>query len=403
MIKCNKLLIIFLITSWPAVSEVKVSQNRAKAQPKAALDMAELEKDLIRYPGSSPIVVKAKQVLLMDYSTGKVLLEKRADERMTPSSMTKMMTSYLIEEKLQKKDLTMESAFVVDEEAWRVQGSKTFVELGSMMKMSDILRGIIIQSGNDACTVAAKGIAGNETQFAALMNAKAKELGLKDTNFKNSHGLPDQDHYSTARDLAKLGARIIKDHPEYYKIYQEKDFTFNKIKQGNRNPLLYGNGAHGCDGIKTGHTDAGGFGAVLSCVDGSQRYVATINGLPSLQARADESRRLMAWAQENFEGRIVLKKGDVIEPSVKVKYGLKPTIRLAVRDDVRMLALRSDISAASKRIEMREGILAPVKEGDVLGKVYIKTDGTELEADLISLDTSEKMGLVKRALSYLGL
>lgn len=402
----NKFILIALMIFCHVSAFARVVKKKATTQASAVVDAVELEKDLIRYPGSSSVLVQAKQAVLIDYHTGKVLLEKRADERITPSSMTKMMTSYIIEEKLQKKELTMESSFPVDEESWRLQGSKTYVQLGSMMKLSDILRGIIIQSGNDASSVAAKGIAGNETQFAALMNAKAKALGLNSTNFKNSHGLPEKDHHSTARDLTKLGVHIIKDHPEFYNIYQEKDFTFNNIKQGNRNPLLYGNNSSektGCDGIKTGHTDDGGYGAVLSCVDGSQRYVLTINGLNTMQARADESRRLMAWARENFEGRLALKKGDVIEPSVKVKFGLKPTIRLAVRDDIHTLALRSDNNPLSKRVEIRENIIAPIKEGDVLGKIFVQVNGNEQQADLVSLDDSEKMGLIKQALSYVGL
>lgn len=373
----------------------------------AVLDAAALEKDVTRFPGTSSVLIHAKQAILLDYNSGKVLFEKNADERMVPSSLTKMMTSYIIEEKLQNKELTMDSAFVVNEEAWRTQGSKTFVQLGSMIKISDLLRGIIIQSGNDACIVAAHGIAGGEKQFAALMNAKAKALGLNNSHFKNSHGLPEEGHYSTARDMAKLGAAIIKDHKEFYDIYQEKYFTHNGITQGNRNPLLYGTGVNsakmGCDGIKTGHTDAGGFGAVLSCVDGAQRYILAVNGLPSMQARADESRRLMAWATENFEGRVILKKGDIIEPATKVKFGLKPTIRLALREDVTMLALRSSPKTVTKRVELNATITAPIKEGDTLGKVFVNANGTEHEAILVSLDASEKMGLFKQALSYLGL
>lgn len=402
--KWNFLLLLVLTVMLPAVSHAKVVRKKPRsAKLEQALDPKELEKDITRYPGSSSVLVQAKQALLMDYNTGTVLLEKNADAPMTPSSMTKMMTSYIIEEKLQKKELSLDSEFPVDEEAWRTQGSKTFVQLNSMMKVRDILSGIIIQSGNDACTVAAKGIAGGERQFAALMNAKAKTLGLKNTHFKNSHGLFEEGHQSTARDMATLGAAIIKDHPEYYPQYQQKDFTYNGIKQGNRNPLLYDtqNGNNGCDGIKTGHTDEGGYGAVLSCLDGAQRYVLTINGLPSMQARADEARRLMAWARENFEGRVFLQKNEVLDPAFKVKYGLKPSVRLAVRDEIRTLALRSDQKEFSKKLRIKDSIMAPIKEGDVLGTLQYSVNGKTMEADLISLDASEKMGLVKRALSYI--
>lgn len=398
---CFVIILFFVLGHFSLVHAKKIN-----SKPQVVSDPALLEKDVIRFPGSTSLLVNAKQAIMFDYHSGKVLFEKNADERMTPSSLTKMMTSYIIEEAIQKKKLTLDTAFPVDEEAWKTQGSKTFVQLGSMMKLSDILRGIIIQSGNDACTVAAKGIAGGEKQFAALMNAKAKVLGLNNSQFQNSHGLPEANHYSTARDMAKLGMAIIKDHPEFYNIYQEKEFTFNNIKQGNRNPLLYSTSVNatktGCDGIKTGHTDEGGYGAVLSCIDGTQRYVLAINGLSSMQARADESRRLMAWAFENFEGRTILNKGDIIEPAIKVKYGLKPTIRLAVKDDVHMISLRSDLNQPARKVELKEGITAPIKEGDILGKIIVTANGKELEAPLVSLDSSDKMGIFKQALSYLG-
>jgi D-alanyl-D-alanine carboxypeptidase (penicillin-binding protein 5/6) len=381
-------------------------EKNQKAQ--VPVNFAEFEKEVIRYPGSSPIGIRAKQAILLDYTTGKTLLEKHPDERMTPSSLTKMMTSYIIEEKLQNKELSLEdTAFYVDEEAWKTGGSKTFVPLGQMVKLTDLLRGIIIQSGNDACVVCAKGIAGGEPQFAALMNAKAKALGMNNTQFKNSHGLPEEGHYSTARDLAKLGMAIIKEHSEYYSIYSEKDFTFNNITQGNRNPLIYdstNNGFHGsCDGIKTGHTEDGGYGAVVSCRDDMQRYILVINGLPSMQARADEARKLISWAKENFVSRLVVKKGEIIAPAVKVKLGLKETIRLAASEQLHVLNLRSDLGGPDKRIMIKPAIVAPIKEGDHLGKIIISFNGQQLETSLVSLDSSEKMGFIKQALSYLGL
>lgn len=352
-----------------------------------------------RYDGSFPVLVKSKQAILIDYNTGKVLLEKNADQRMTPSSMTKMMTSYIIEEKLQKKELTLDTSFLIDEEAWKMTGARTFVEPGQMMSVKDILSGIIIQSGNDACIVAAKGIAGGDKQFSILMNKTAKELGLTNTYFKNSHGLSEEGHYSSARDLSRLGAHIIKKHPEYYHLYGEKSFTYNNIKQGNRNPLLYSN--IDCDGIKTGHTDAGGYGAVLSCVDQDQRYILVINGLLSMQERADEARRLMSWARQNFEKRIIVKKGEVIEAKAKVTYGLNPTIRLGAQHELSIVALRSDDTAITKNIVLNNPLMAPIKTGDILGKVNIEISGSKHDINLVALDSTEKMGLLKQALSYL--
>ncbi|HYH18896.1 MAG TPA: D-alanyl-D-alanine carboxypeptidase family protein, partial [Azospirillum sp.] len=235
----------------------------------------------------------AKQAILLDMTSSTVLFEKNADQRMPPSSMSKVMTMYMVFEALKSGRLSLEHTLPVSERAWRMQGSKMFVELHNMIKIDDLIKGVIVQSGNDACIVLAEGLAGSEPAFAEQMNKKAKEIGLTATNLTNATGWPDPNHYVTARDLAILAERLIKDFPEYYHYYSIRDFQYHGIKQGNRNPLLYR--GIGADGLKTGHTDAAGYGLTGSAEREGRRLILVVNGLPSMQARADESARLIEW------------------------------------------------------------------------------------------------------------
>jgi D-alanyl-D-alanine carboxypeptidase (penicillin-binding protein 5/6) len=278
-----------------------------KAAPaaKAALPAAETDAN-----GMPVIQTAAKFALLVDYDTGAVLLNKNADERMYPSSMTKMLTAYMIFDKLKKGDIKLDDELVVSEKAWRQQGSKMFVPLGAKVKIEDLLRGVIIQSGNDACIVLAEGLSGSQEAFAEEMNKWAKQLGLRDSNFRNPDGWPDPDHYSTARDLATIAIRTIRDFPEYYKYYGEREYTFNGIKQGNRNPLLYQN--FGADGLKTGHTDGGGYGVTASAVRDGRRLVLVLNGMSSMKERAQESQRVMDWGFREWGAYTLYKEGDKV-------------------------------------------------------------------------------------------
>ncbi len=376
-----------------------------KTNPHSKEDKAEAEpspdENLIQLPGTTGITLLAKQAILIDVRTGKVLLEKNADVRMTPSSMSKMMTSYLIEEKIMKGELTLGTTFSVSEKAWRMQGSKTFVPLHGNMTFGDLLKGIIIQSGNDACIVAAEGVAGSEELFVREMNEKAKHMGLTNTQFMNASGWPQEGHYSTARDLAALGMRVIQDHPEHYTIYSEKDFTFgtdNKgrpIKQGNRNPLLCKDDM-GCDGIKTGHTDDGGYGIVASFMDSGQRYIMVINGLKTMQARANEAKKLLAWAKENFINKKIYTKGDVIEAAAPVWLGVKETIPLVVADDVNLLLPRAEQSKVDMKSHFESPLPAPIKKGDIVGKVVITAASQHLDVMLVAGEDVEKVNFLTR-------
>lgn len=366
-------------------------------------DAKENEQDtaVTRYPGTSEIDVIAKQAIIIDVTTGKILLEKNADQRMTPSSMSKMMTSYVIEKKIMAGELTLDTEFPVSEKAWRMGGSKMFVPLNGMVKLSDLLRGIIIVSGNDACIVAAEGIAGSEEHFVTLLNQEAEKMGLKNTHFMNTSGWPQEGHYSTARDLALLGIRVVKDHPDFYSLYSEKEFTFGTdnrgraIKQGNRNPLLY-KGETSCDGIKTGHTDDGGYGVTASFVEDGQRYVMVVNGLKTMQQRANEARKLLQWTRANFINKKLYKKGDVIEPAAAVWLGVKDTIPLTLADDVNVLALRTASLKPEITLNFDSPLPAPIKQGDAMGKVVIKVGDMASTVTVLAVEDCEKVGFFTR-------
>ncbi len=391
-------LLALMITCTPAA--LAKAPQKAKKENAKPVDVPENYENVLVYAGASKIPVAAKQALLIDFVSGKVLLEKNADEQMAPSSMTKMMTTYLLEEKIIKGQITNETEFLVSEKAWRTQGSKMFVHVGDKVKVADLHRGIAIQSGNDASIVAAEGITGSEEGFAAEMNLMAAQLGMTASHFKNASGLHEEGHYSTARDLAKLAVATIRNHHKFYGVNQEKEFTYNGIKQGNRNPLLYDN--IGCDGIKTGHTDAGGFGVTASCVDGTQRYILVINGLPTMQARADEARKLMGWAKGNFVGKYVVKKGDIVEKAAKVDTGVKDTVPLIAANDLYMVMLRSEQDKVSLNPVFYMPLIAPVAQGARGGKLIASLGQSMTEIDLVTAESIERLGWFKRLLKYVG-
>lgn len=392
MLRAKKLVLTLSLVGIAAVPAIAIK--------KAPNDAPQYLENVTTYPGASTIPVVAKQAILVDFNTGKVLLEKNADERMAPSSMTKMMTTYVMEEEIIKGKISNETEFLVSQKAWRTQGSKMFVHVNDKVKVAELHKGIAIQSGNDASIVVAEGIMGTEEGFALEMTRVAKELGMINTNFKNAHGLHEEGHYSTARDLSKLGHAIIKNHSKFYSVNKEKEFTYNNIKQGNRNPLLYDD--IGCDGIKTGHTDAGGFGATVSCLDGDQRYILVINGMPSVQARADEARKLIGWAKGNFMGKTIVKKGDVVEKAAKVAVGVKDTVALVAARDVYMLLLRTEQNNIKTTHTVNGALTAPIKQGDRGGVLVATVGDARMEVELIAAENVDKLGWFKRALKYIG-
>ena len=262
------------------------------------LSAAILAAFLINASSSFALETLGKQVILLDMTTGTVLFEKNADELMTPSSMSKIMTVYKLFERLKDGGLSLTDTFSVSEKAWRKQGSKMFVAVKSRVKIEDLIRGMIVQSGNDATIVVAEGLAGSEGAFADELNETAKQLGMKNSNFINASGWPDPGHETTARDLAILAVATIKNFPEFYHYYSEKTSTYHGIKQGNRNPTIYRN--IGADGLKTGHTEAGGYGLTVSALRKDRRLVLVINGLPTKKARSTEPERLLDWGFREF-------------------------------------------------------------------------------------------------------
>ena len=317
---------------------------------------------------------------------------------MPPSSMTKLMTIYLVYDRLKQGKLKLEDELPVSEKAWHMQGSKMFVQVGASVKVEDLIRGVIVQSGNDAAIVLAEAIGGTEDQFAEKMNAKAIELGLTHSFFKNCTGWPDPDQHMSPRDIATLAGRIIRDFPEYYHYDAEKTFRYNGIEQGNRNPMVQKGTA---DGLKTGHTEAGGFGLVASSKRNGRRVILVLNGMTSMHERAAESEHLMDWAFFNFEDVMLFSAGDVIE-NVPVWLGTSRTVPLVAGRDVEVTMPRNWRQKASIKIGFDSPLTAPVAKGDTLGKLTVTGDGVpHLDVPLMAAADVPRLALPGRAIAVL--
>ena len=338
----------------------------------------------------------ARWAFIQDFTTGATLLEKNADVPMPPSSMTKLMTIYLVYERLKQGKMKLDDTLAVSDRAWKMGGSKMFVQVGAQVAVEDLIRGVIVQSGNDACIVFAEAIAGSEEQFAELMNQRAKDLGLTNTFFKNSTGWPDPDQHMSCRDIATLARRIIRDFPEYYHYDSEKSFKYNNIEQGNRNPLVQKGTA---DGLKTGHTEAGAYGLVASGRRGERRVIIVLNGLESMHQRAEEGERMMDWAFANFEDVTLFTAGDVVE-RVRVWLGTAPTVALVGGRDLVVTMPRNWRKNASVKMTYDAPIYAPVTKGATLGKLTIVGQGVPpLEVPLLAGDDVPKLSLTGRAIA----
>jgi len=341
-----------------------------------------------------PIDTAATHAILVDVDTGTVLLNKNADVHMPTSSMSKTMTLYLVFDALKQGQLKLSDEFTVSEKAWRMEGSKMFIKVGSKVKVEDLIRGVAIQSGNDAAVTLAEGLAGSETDFAGRMNERAKELGMSNSHFMNASGWPVPDHYSTPRDLALLARHIIVDYPEYYRYFGEKDFTYNKIHQPNRDPLL--GKVDGADGIKTGHTDIAGYGLIGSAKRNGRRLILVINGLQSEKARAEEGARLMDWGFRNFEKKTLVKKGDQVEVA-KVWLGQETDVPLIADKDLTVVLPAGRKSDVKMTVNYKAPIEAPIKQGAVVGKLHIVIpDQDPVDVNLVAGKDVERAGLFTR-------
>jgi D-alanyl-D-alanine carboxypeptidase (penicillin-binding protein 5/6) len=341
-----------------------------------------------------PMDTVAQWAYIEDFNTGTTLMDKQADVEMPPSSMTKLMTAYIVYSRLKSGQLHLDQMLPVSEAAWRTQGSKMFVELNGTIKVEDLIRGMIIQSGNDACIVLAEGIAGSEQQFVDIMNTEAKKLGLTHSEFRNCTGLPDPDHHMSARDICTLAKAIIRDFPEYYHYDSEKQFTYHGIVQYNRNPLVQRGLA---DGLKTGHTDAGGYGLVASAERNGRRVVMVLNGMPSKSARVEESLRLLLWSFANFEDVTLFAANDIID-NAPVYLGTRASVPLVGGKALVLTMPRSWREHAHVAVSYDQPIPAPVNRGDVVGKLVVSGQGIpQVEMPLLAAEDVPRLGVMGRA------
>lgn len=345
-----------------------------------------------------PLDTEARWAFITDFHTGAVLLQKAADERMPPSSLTKMMTAYIVFGLLKQGRLRLDQTLPVSEKAWRMQGSKMFVPLGSQIPVADLIRGMLIQSGNDACIVLAEGASGSEEQFVSKMNAAVKTVGLTNSQFRNVTGWPDPDHYMSAHDVATLAQHIIADYPEYYHFFSEKDYKFNNINQGNRNVLVDKGLA---DGLKTGHTDAGGFGLCASSDRAGHRIIMVVNGLPSSQARASEGERLLSWAFSNFELVKLLSLNETLQ-TAPTWLGVRPTVVLSAGSDLTVTVPHGWQNRIKVALDYQSPIPTPVAAGQTVGQVTITGASLgDLQIPLIAGESVARKSLPGRAVAVL--
>ena len=369
-----------------------MTRVRIKTFAVAAVTALTLSVTAVQAAGT--IETSARQAILLDTTTGAVLFEKNADQPMPPSSMGKIMTVYKVFERLKEGRLSLDDRFVVSEKAWRKQGSKMFVRVNSRVKVEDLIRGIVVQSGNDASIVVAEGLSGSEGAFAEELNRTAKELGMTNSHFVKSSGWPDPEHRTTARDLAKLSQATIENFPEYYHYYAEKAFTYSGIHQANRNPTLYRN--IGADGLKTGHTEKAGYGLAASAVRNGRRLILVVNGLPSKKARTIESERIFDWGFREFNNYALFKSGETVADA-EVWMGVAGSVPLVIRKDV-LLTLSRKARRGMKVSVLYDGpFAAPVAEGTRLATLKIEAAGKDpVEYPLIAGSNVPPLGMFSR-------
>jgi len=346
----------------------------------------------------------APTAILIDADSEAVLFEKNADEPWAPASMAKIMTVEIVFNELKNGRLTMDTQFTISENAWRKGGaasggSAMFAQLNSSVRLEDLLRGIIVQSGNDAAIAVAEGIAGTEENFARMMTQRARELGLTKSTFRNATGYPDPEQKVTMRELAKLALHIIETYPDYYKIFAEREFTWNKIRQQNRNPLLAMD--VGADGLKTGHINESGHGLVASAVQNGQRLILAVNGLKSAKDRANETRKLLEWGFRAFESRQLFNAGQVVG-EVQVFGGDRRSLPLVAKKPVRVLVNRGESERVTARIVYTGPLRAPIQKGTEVAKIQVDRGDTKaVEMPLYANEDVQVGTLSQRALDGL--
>lgn len=352
------------------------------------------------------ITSSAAYAYVTDFGSGKVLMEESPDAPMKPASMAKIMTVYIAFQRIADGSLTLDDTFLISEKAWQKGGSKTFVEVGKQVSVKDLLYGVIVQSGNDAAIAIAEGISGTEDGFAEEMNYVARALGMNNTVFRNSTGWPDPEQYTTARDLNILATALIRDfpaetYPDLYPIFAEKNFMFNGIKQGNRNPLVYG--TQGADGLKTGHTEESGYGLVGSAIRDDQRVIMVLNGMESMKQRSAESRRLMDLMFREFKLYKFFDADEAVDHA-NVWLGDAAKVGLILEEPLHTVMARSDRRKMKMKLQWNDPVPAPVVAGQKIGTLIVEVPGETRSYDLLAANDVEALGMFDRvgeALKYL--
>ena len=345
-----------------------------------------------------PLATNARWAFVEDVNTGAVLLHKRAEARMAPSSMTKLMTLYILFSRLKAGRLKLSSMLPVSRTAWRFGGSKMFVEVGTTVSVRDLIRGVIVDSGNDACVVLAQAIAGSQAGFAALMNAEAAKLGLTNSHFTNPMGWPDPDHYMSAHDIARVSVALIRDFPQYYHFFSDRKFTYSNITQMNRNVLVDN---HLADGLKTGHTEAGGFGIVVSAVRGGRRVLVVLNGMPSGRDRTFQAERLLDWAFDNFTDVTLFRAGAPVT-TAPVWLGAARRVPLVATTDVTLTLPHGWRERARIAVTYPSPLAAPIGLGEPSGQLRISDTGMpDVSVPLVAGAAVPRLDLPGRAMAVL--
>ena len=349
-----------------------------------------------------PPALAVKAYLLQDFNSGNYIASYKKDERVEPASLTKIMTAYITFDAIQHGHLKLDQTLPVSEKAWKVEGSKMFIEPNKPVTVDELLHGMIIQSGNDASIALAEGVAGNEEQFAEMMNKQAVKLGLTNTHFMNATGLPDKNHYTTANDLALLAIALIRDFPlEYRRLYSVKEYTYNKITQPNRNRLLWLDA--NVDGMKTGHTDTAGYCLIASSKRGNTRLVSVILGAVNEAMRASESQKLLNYGFQFYESTIVYKQAQTIN-TLRVYKGQNKIVAATLNKDFYLTLPKGDYARVKANMTSQEPLIAPIKVGQVIGNISFSLDGKIInQQKLVAAKTIDEAGFFGRILDSIRL
>lgn len=345
---------------------------------------------LLATPQANAFELQAEAYVVGDAETGRVLLERNSRSKIAPASLTKMMTLYMLFEAIENNELSLDSRLSVSEKAWRKGGSKMFVEVGKTVPVEKLIQGITVSSGNDACIVVAERLGGTVEGFAALMNAKAREIGLNDTTFKNASGWPEPGHVTTPMDMFLLARALVNDFPQFYQYFSQRSFTHSGITQYNRNGLLRRN--VGVDGIKTGHTEEAGYHLVASAKRGDLRLISVVMGAESMRAREGEALKGLSWAFGRYKAHTVAREGEVMTGNAPVVYGLKETVSLVAGETEDMLLNAQERDTLKKELQYDKPLEAPLVTGTQVGQVVFRAEGATPVAVplLVGEDVGEK-------------